>query len=493
MPSDKRVGFVDRALAAVGLQRAIPRRPVHGARVYGAARLDRLTQDLFADTLSANDELKGDLKRLRGLSRRLVRDTAYGSRFVNLVTEQVLGADGIMLQSRVEKRRGGLNVGVNKTLEDAWERWGRPGTCTADGMMSWAEVEEAFLRSLAVDGEGMLRLVRGANNAFGFAVELLDPDYLDEQYSERLPSGNRVAMGVEVDGFNRPVAYWLLDRHPSEFPTKRIRVPADQIVHAFLVKRVGARRGEPWASCILTDASTLAAFLEASVHAARIGASRMAAIERDKDVEIDDDFERSVTPDEVAPGQVLDLAPGERLTALNWQYPTGEIDPFTKIILRSLAAGLNVSYSSLSGDLSDVNYSSIRAGLLMERDGWRKLQRFLMDRLHWPVYRAWREMAMLAGQIPTRSASDYDRVTWQARGWAWVNPVDEVNANAIALENRLTTRRRILAEQGLDLEEVLEGLAEEEQMLKALGLSPAEPDTTDATAPRRAASVRRLA
>lgn len=500
MPSDKPAAptnWVDRALSAVGLQRAMPRRPVNGARmygVYGGARLDRLTQDLFASTLSANDELKGDLKRLRGLSRRLVRDTAYGARFVNLVTEQVLGSEGILLQSRVERRRGGLNVGVNRQLEDAWERWGRAGTCTADGMMSWAEVEDAFLRSVAVDGEGMLRLVRGYPNAFGFAVELLDPDFLDEQYSEMLPNGNRVVMGVEVDGFNKPLAYWLLDRHPSEFPTKRIRVPASDIVHAFLVKRVGSRRGEPWASCILTDASTLAAFLEASVHAARIGASRMAAIERDKDVEIDDAFERSVTPDEVAPGQVLDLAPGERLTALNWQYPTGEIDPFTKIILRSLAAGLNVSYSSLSGDLSDVNYSSIRAGLLMERDGWRKLQRFLIDRLHWPVYRAWREMAMLGGQIPARPSLDYDRVTWQARGWAWVNPVDEVNANAIALENRLTTRRKILAEQGLDLEDVLEGLAEEEQLLKALGLKDGADDTpNDQAAPRRAASVRRLA
>jgi lambda family phage portal protein len=493
MASDNPATWLDRALGAVGLQRALPRRATHSTRVYGAARMDRLTNDLFAQTLSANDELKTDLRRLRGLARRLVRDTAYGARFVNLVTEQVLGADGILLQSRVEKRRGGLNVGLNRTLETAWERWGQPGTCTADGMLAWAEVEDAFLRSLAIDGEGLLRLVRGAPNAFGFAVELIDPDYLDDQYTTLAPSGNKIVMGVEVDSFNRPVAYWLYDKHPSEFPTKRVRVPADEIVHAFLVKRIGARRGEPWSSCVLTDASTLAAFLEASVHAARIGASRMAAIERDKDVEMDDDFERTVTPDEVAPGQILDLAPGERLNSLNWQYPTGEIDPFTKIILRALAAGLNVSYSSLSGDLSDVNYSSIRAGLLVERDGWRKLQRFLIDRLHWPVYRAWREMAVLSGQLPARPIGDYDRVTWQARGWAWVNPVDEVNANAIALQNRLTTRRKILAEQGLDLEDVLEGLAEEEKMMQSLGL------TTDPVAPpaepARAATppVRRLA
>ena len=107
MRSASKSTWLDRALGAVGLQRAIPRRPFSGSRVYGGAVLDRLTADLFAETLSANDELKGDLRRLRGLSRRLMRDTAYGARFANLVTEQVLGRDGILLQSRVETRRGG--------------------------------------------------------------------------------------------------------------------------------------------------------------------------------------------------------------------------------------------------------------------------------------------------------------------------------------------------------------------------------------------------
>jgi len=494
--------WLDRALGAVGLQRAMPaRRATSGMRVYGGAVLDRLTADLFAETLSANDELKGDLRRLRGLSRRLMRDTAYGARFANLVTEQVLGRDGILLQSRVETRRGGLNVGVNRTLEDAWYRWGQPGTCTADGVMSWNDVEEAFLRSIAVDGEALLRHVRGADNAFGYAVEMLDPDLLDHTYTDTRPNGNRVVMGVEMNGSGRPVAYHLWTKHPSEHPETRIRVPASEIVHAFVVKRIGAKRGEPWASPILTDASTLAAFLEASVHAARIGASRMAAIERDKDVDVADDFESTATPDEVAPGQMLDLNPGERLTAINWQYPTGEIDPFTKIILRSLAAGLNVSYASLSGDLSDVNYTSIRAGLLTEREGWRKLQRFLTERLHWPVFRAWRDFAVMAGEIPARQRmSDYDRVIWQPRGWAYTNPIDEINANEIALRNKLTTRRRILAEQGLDLEEVLEGLAEEQTLIEQLGLqdvlAPVEPAaraTNTTTTGSAVSPVRRIA
>ena len=455
--------------------------------MHHAATIDRLTADLFSATLSANDEIKGDIQRLRGLSRRLSRDTAYGARYPRLVSEQTLGADGIRLQSRVERRVGGLNQGVNAKLEESWRRWGQAGTCTVDGRSSWLDTQYASLETMAVDGEMLLRKVVGAPNEFGFALQMLDADLLDETLNGQWTNGNDIIMGVEVDRWQKPVAYHLWTRHPSEssMMRERTRIPADEIIHLFLARRTQTR-GVPWSSPILLDASTLAAFLEASVHAARIGASRMAAIERDKDVEVEDDEEDSFTsaPDEVAPGQFLNLAPGERLSSIDWQYPTGEIDPFTRIIVRELSAGWNVSYASLSGDLSQVNYSSIRAGVLQERDFYRRLQTMLVEQLCWPVYRAWRDMAIIAGHIPARrDLRDYDRVVWQTRGWPWVDPLKDMEAQKLALDNKLTTRRRILGEQGLDLEEVLEGLAEEEKLIKSLGLSLAPPAPAAAPKP----------
>jgi len=484
--ADRRPSFFDRALSAVGLQRApqplasmptpsnAPRRA--SGRVYHAAAVDRLTADLFAQILSGNDEIKGDLRRLRGLSRRLFRDTAYGARYPKLIAEQALGADGVLLQARVEKRVGGLNRGVNRTLESEWRTWGKLGTATVCGKLSWLEVQYSVVEQLAIDGEILVRKVRGFNNAYGFALQMLDVDLLDETYTGRAPNGNRVVMGVELDKWGRPVAYHLFTEQPAEFQNarRRERVPAADIVHLFVCRR-GATRGVPWTAPILLDASTLAAFLEAAVHAARIGASRTAAITRDKDVQIDDDEAEnfSAAPDEVAPGQFLNLAPGESLSSIDWQYPTGEIDPFTKIILRSQAAGLNVSYAALSGDLSDANYSSLRAGMLAERDYYRRLQTLVIDGFCTPVYEAWREMALLMGKIPMRaSITDYDRVLMQPRGWAWVDPKKDIDASVVALENRLTSRRRILAEGGANLEDVFEEIAEEETLMRSLGILP---------------------
>lgn len=478
----RRRSWLDRALGAVGLTRAQPaaldpRRAPARSRVFHAATVDRLTVDLLAANLSANDEIKADLYRLRGLSRRLSRDTALGRRFPRLVSEQTIGADGIKLQARVEKRLGGRNLGLNKRLEDAWKAWGAPEYCTVEGGLSWTDVQTQAVELMAKDGEFLARHVRGAENPFGYALEILDADLLDETYNGTTPNGNRVITGVEVNRYGRAVAYWLWSAHPSEVGVRRerTRVPAADIVHLFLVERSKQIRGIPWSSAILLDANTLGAFLEASVHAARIGASRMAAIERDKDFPGDDDELESMgsnIPDEVSPGQMLDLAPGERLASIDWQYPTGEIDPFVKIVDRHLAAGWNVSYASLTGDLSNANYSSMRYGLLFERDGYRRLQRMLIERLCWPVYRVWRDFAILSGKLPARSnLEDYDAVRWMPRGYPWIDPAKDMEAQTTALDRGLTTRRRILGEQGDDLEDVLEELAEEEALIASLGVS----------------------
>lgn len=497
MPSGKAPAagsWLDRTLSRFGLQRAVAPAPSRGGapsrRVHHAADINRLTADLFAQTLSANDELKGDIRRLRGLSRRLFRDTAIGARYPKLVAEQTLGADGIRLQCRIETRVGGLNKGINRQTEDAWRRWGMAGTCTVDGRLSFLASLYALTETLAVDGEALVREIRGYPNEFGYAVQLLDADLLDEQFTGRHTNGNEVIMGVEVDGYQRPVAYHLWTRHPSEFVggRERVRVPANEIRHLFLANRVQTR-GAPWAGPILLDAGTFGAFLEAAVHAARVGASRVAAIETASDAPGDEDTEYTDVPDEVGPAEVWKLRPGETLNSTNWQYPTGEMDPFSRVLLRNIATGWNVSYSSLTGDLSQANYGSERKGMLTEREFFRRVQRLLIDGYCWPVYRSWREMAVIAGQLPARAnMRDYDKVVWQVRGYPWIDPLKDIQAQTMALDACLTTRRRILGEQGMDLEEVFEGLAEENQLMKDLGITPttgktvaaAEPDADDA-------------
>jgi capsid protein len=58
-------------------------------------------------------------------------------------------------------------------------------------------------------------------------------------------------------------------------------------------------------------------------------------------------------------------------------------------MLRKVASSLGISYSTLTSDLTQVNFSSIRAGTIEEREVWRMLQAWLAEQLYQDIYEKW--------------------------------------------------------------------------------------------------------
>jgi lambda family phage portal protein len=475
----RRPSLFDRALGALGLSRVSR---ATGRRSYAGAQVNRLTQDWIASILSADQELKGDLRRLRGASRSLVRDSSYAARFVTMVAENVIGPVGIRLQAQATTTRDTAHTAFNKKLETGWKAWSAPENASADTRQSWAELQQLIARTLPQDGEVFLRLIPGIDNAFGFAVQLLDADQCDETYcvARGRDGGNEIRMGVEVNRYGKPLAYHMWTEHPSEFGTVarrvRERVPAESIIHLFRVLRPGQTRGVPWFAPILLDQKMMQAYQEAEITAARIGASNVAAVaipDPEKFAgDLDEVTENGGVPMDVEPGDYLRLRPGEVLQSTDFGHPSTAFGVFTKAILRSIATGLGVSYMSLSGDLEAANYSSMRGGLLAERDMWRTLQEWVATHCHRRVFAAWLPHAALYGHLPARdlSAATVDAVRWLPRGWAWVDPVKDLEAAVLGVQHGFDTRTSVCAEQGADFEENLARLKVEAELAKEAGI-----------------------
>jgi lambda family phage portal protein len=479
---ERPLSVLSRVLDRLGF--APKERPVRQQyRSYAAAQVNRLTEDWYTSILSADQELKADLRRLRGASRSLVRDNGDASRYTNMIAENVIGHQGIQLQMEMMTTRGVPNEAANEKIEDAWEEWCCPENADAARRLSWIEQQALIARVLPQDGEVVIRLIRGAPNDYLFALQILDADLLNEQYGGSmpllLPNGNEVRMGVELDarlGF--PVAYYLWTTHPSEPGSrnrKMERVPAEDIIHLYIALRPGQTRGVVWFAPVLISHKIVGAYEEAEVTAARIGASNMFAIQID--AEKAGDFAAapqgaSEIPFEASPGQGLRLNPGESIVNTDFNHPSTSFGPFIKNVKRAIASGLNVSYTALTGDLEAVNYSSIRAGLLSERDFYRSLQTWLSCHLHRVVFREWTKYAMAAGKIPIKQPSEYVMAAqWKPRGWAWVDPFNDIRANAMAVQEGFITRSDVCAERGFDFEENIERLAIENKMATDAGLA----------------------
>jgi lambda family phage portal protein len=367
--------------------------------------------------------------------------------------------------------------------------------------MTMAQAMRFAVEQWKRDGESIIRMVTYDKNPFNFSLQFFDPDQMDLNYFNYLmPNGNQIRMGVETDPYGQPVAYHLWRRHPAEYSTApqfRIRVPAGEIIHLFSGKRVGQTRGYPEMAASMIAIHMIGKYAEAEIVAARTAAEKQgffesAANDEGYDGPRDTDDRISMKAE---PGLLEQLPAGVTFKAWDSQHPTQAFPFFMKSQTRMAGAGLDVSYEALANDREGVNYSSIRAGLLDERDTWRTEQDLFREQFCRPVFERWLETSWLAGEIKLDGLpSDYfEYATFHARGWPWVDPLKDMQAAVLAVQNGYQTRSEQMAENGNDFEETIDGLAYEEDYIDEAGVTigtdtKGVADTADDTAADDAAA-----
>jgi len=447
-------------------------------RSYSAGVINRLTSDWLGSRKSADEEIRPTLKRMVSRSRDLTHRNHYARKFIKMVSNNVVGPAGIKLQMRVmegdrEDRQ------ANQVIEKAFKIWGQK-YASVEGQHSWHDIMRMFIEGVARDGEIIVRKVKGFDNPFGFALQMIEPDHLDEELNKKLSNGNQIRMGIEFDQWRRPVAYYLLNDHPGDntyaFSGKAYtRVPADEIIHGFISERPGQSRGVPWMHAAMERLNMLSGLEEAVTVAARVGASQMGILhsasgEEYQGDEVGDDGKVIA---EAEPGVFLQLPKGVEFSQFDPKQPSANLEAFARHLMHGVASGLLVSYPSLGSDLSDVNFSSIRQGVLEERDCWRMMQQWMIDHFCEKIIEDWLLMALTTQSVklPLDKFDKFNAATWQPRGWQWVDPVKDVKASILSIEAGLKTRSQVVAEQGGDLRDIFEKLSEEKKLAKDLGLN----------------------
>ena len=452
-------------------------------RNFTAAGHNRLTSSWKSVQASADLAIYKDLKTLRGRSRELAMNNDYVKRFLNLCKNNIIGWQGITLQCKAKDSNGKLDKLGNSEIESAFKRWAKKGNCDVTGRLSWIEFQRLFIDTVAKDGEVIVRKVKNFDNDFGFALQIIDPDLLDENLNRDLGNGRRIRMGIELDEWGRPQAFYLLKQHPNDlspystyqYTDKYQRIPASEIIHAFDPLRPSQNRGIPWAHAAMFRLHMLGCYEEAELVAARTGASKMGFFERAEDGEgyQGDEYDSDGNIiSEAEPGTFEQLPPGVKLHEWDPQHPAGNFGNFVKAILRGIASGLGVTYHNLANDLEGVNFSSIRSGTLEERDCWMTLQLWVIENLHEQVFPDWLEMAMLHGQVnlPFSKFDKFNTASWQPRRWPWVDPLKDQEATLLSAKMGARSLADIIREAGRDPDDVFDEIAETKQKLEKLGL-----------------------
>lgn len=456
------------------------------SRSYAGAKSDRLTADWGSAQSSANAEIYQSAQILRGRNRQLERDNDYFRRCLRLVENNVVGSKGIRLQNKArdfigKDEKGNakfrMDAQANSMIEAAWTKWNRPENCTVMRNMSGVDLQRLIVRRFGPDGGLLVRIHRGFANAFQYAVEPLEIDRLDFNYNTFSPlTGNQVVFGLELDQFNAVVAYWLLTKHPGDFLINtrgnakiyRERVDAKDVlfVHGGMERAEQVMPMPIWTS-IANRLWQLERYEEAVQIASRTAACGGVFIKQDKPT----DYTGPVAADgtqvqDLEPGTRELLDPGQEPVQFDPKFPMTESTGYIKSQIRGVASGSNLSTHAVGNDLSDVNYSSIRAGNLEDQEEYKGIQNRLVEYLMTPLFEDWLPFAILSGQLalPLAKLEKFSAPSWRPRRWSYVNPKDEVEANIKSIAARLESREDVIEETGRDMEDVDAQFAADEHL-----------------------------
>ena len=463
-------------------QQATPSAPRR--RMYQGAQFSRLTADWVTGNTSADSEVYGSAQKLRDRARQLCRDNDYARQALRAIEGNVIG-QGIPFQSQVRMQRGGkLDTSINDSIEAAWRQWAMASHCHTGGKLSFADIERLVIRACAESGEVFVRLVRQSfgGSTIPLAMEVIEADQLDDGLNGRSQQGNEIRMGVEVDGWGRPIAYHFLAYHPGDyqFSNQQIstqrhkRIPAEDVIHLYRAERPGQTRGVTWFASAIQRLHHLAGYEQAEVVRARASSALMGFITSPEGELIGDDVMDGERVQNFEPGVFRYLAPGEQVTVPSLDSPDGQFEPFLRAMLRAMAAGIGCSYETISRDFSQTNYSSSRLSLIEDRDHWRILQSWMIENFHRRIFSEWLDLAVLSNSLSLPgyelTPERFKAARWMPRGWAWVDPAKEVQAYKEAVRCGFKTLGEVVAEQGGDLDELLLARQGELAMLDQMGI-----------------------
>jgi lambda family phage portal protein len=469
---------VDRLIAWVspraGLRRAQARAATEIVRrSYDGAKANRTNGGWYTPSTSANTEIATALVLLRDRSRDLVRNNPWAAKAVQTIVDNAIGS-GIVPSAATG------NTDLDAQIMALWAQFA--ASCDADGRHDFHGLTHLACRAAVESGEVFLRF-RGRRASDGLSVplqlQLLESDHLDGARSDYFAPGtsNRILYGIEFDGLGRRIGYYLFPDHPGSADVRfrqltSQRVQASEVLHLYRQDRPEQVRGVPWGAPVIMDLQNLADFDDAELLRQKIAACFALFVERPEgdgaprlgvEETTNDDGNRVET---FEPGMVSYLQPGEEVKFSEPPQLTGYGD-FTRARLRAVAAGYGVTYEQLTGDLTQVNYSSYRAGHLEFRrmvDRWRWLS--VIPQFCQPVWDRFVAAAFAAGKLPVERAA----VRWSPPAFESIDPVKDAEATLLELRMGTRTMRAAVGERGESYAEHMAALAEEKADRERLGL-----------------------
>lgn len=395
---------------------------------------------------SANTDHMMDAAALRIRARALVQNSPYISRGIESLVANTVGT-GITPRSLAKN---------SEEVDKLWNEWAR--VADADGRLDLYGLQAAAYHAMEQDGEVLVRL-RPRRNEDGLPVplqlQLLEIDWLDSSKSGTA-GPNTIINGIEYNPLGKIANYWLFDQHPGEqlaigkSRSSSYPVSADRIIHLYAPKRPGQGRGFSRLAPVIARVRDLTLYEDAELQRKNletrlsvIASGDVAAMSMSESQSVDE-VKQTGELGTITSGSITQVPGGTNLTVVQPKAAPGYVE-YVKFNLHLVAAGMGVTYEMLTGDVSEVNFSSARVNILEFRRNAESCQWLtLIPKLCDPIWRAFIDAATLGGQI---RKPDY-ACDWSTPKWDYINPEADVKCELAEISGGLSSISEKLRRRG---------------------------------------------
>ena len=377
---------------------------------------------------------------------------------------------------------------LDRDLEQRWKEESEdPVLCDVTGTRTFHEQERLVAREEKLVGDIFPLPVTDPDEGILGAVQLI------ENYRCRGPrrTNRNIVNGIELDKFRRPQRYYFMkdsidpnnirlrDLLPVEAKSDRDELTGmifPNVWHVLTQKRPTQTRGIS-AFAPLFDVVGIHDDLQYSKLVQQQINSFFAFL-RTRDLNFqypDDDDDQdevaglrstkgalSENQEELIPGMELRGMPGETITGYSPNIPNQEWFQHVKLLLTFIGINLGAPLVMVLMDASETNFSGYRGAIDQARLSFRCHQRNRVSRFYRPYFnwrlRTWLDDDELLRRrfLSNRRRVNLFRHEWGPPRWPYIEPLKDAMAASFRASNNLESRRNVVAENGGDIDTIMQ-------------------------------------
>ena len=415
------------------------------------------------DNYGPQSASESGINTLHSYSKHYERNNPWAQNGINSWCAAAVG-DGITPRWQLD------DEGMSSELQELWDDFAEE--CDFNDKLNVCGLQSLGLKTTISSGTAyIVKRLRplSEGHAVPLQIQILEPEQRNHETEDGfLSNGDYIRSGVRYSEEGKRKAYCFHKYHPHDHidaDNEHCWINASDVSAMHRVDRPGQESGTPWLSSALLRLRELDQYEDAELVRKKTAALFVMAVEEESPVsegrQPRGSGKQKETKDKLkkvlSPGTVQKLPAGMSATFSNPADVGATYEPWLRFQLLSIAKGMGITYEMLTGDLKNVNYSSIRAGLIEFRRLCEQVQHNIVIRQFCRPVMAWFLDTVAMYKIIdlpeyTSNRRRYlNQIHWQLPRWDEVDPLKKVTSDVMEVRAGFSTIPDKLSERGIDL------------------------------------------